>query len=78
MGCAVNLHFIKNIGLIAGEQNSSRDRQTVFFTAVNPMHENHKDPQELDLNKPRLASYENKWKRNQEMVYWVDLLSDED
>ena len=41
IGCAVNLHSITNSGLIAGGQNSSRDRQTVFFTAVNPMHKNH-------------------------------------
>ena len=55
IGCAVNIHSITNSGLIAGGQNS-RDRQTVFFTAVNPMHKNHQDPKELDLTKPRLAS----------------------
>ena len=54
IGCAVNVHSITSSGLIAGGQNSSRDRQTVFFTAVNPMHENHKDPQELDLINPPL------------------------
>ena len=37
----------------------------VFFTAVNPMKRNHKDPQELDLTKPRLASYKQKWKKTQ-------------
>ena len=73
IGCAVNLHSITNSGLIAGGQNSSRERQTVFFTAVNPMNKNHKDPQELDLSKPRLASYEEKWKRHQDTVYWVDI-----
>ena len=73
IGCAVNLHSITNSGLIAGGQNSSRDRQTVFFTAVNPMHKNHKDPQELDLTKPRLASYEKKWKRHQDTENWVDI-----
>ena len=36
IGCAVSLHSITNSGLIAGGQHSSRDRQTVFFTAVNP------------------------------------------
>ena len=56
--CSLNLHSITNSELTAGGQNSGRDRQTVFFTAVNPMHKNHKDPQELDLTKPRLASYE--------------------
>ena len=62
-----------NSGLIAGGQNSSRDIQTVFLTAVNPMQKNHKDPQELDLTKPRLASYEKKWIRHQDTVYWVDI-----
>ena len=66
------LHSITNSGLIAGGQNSSRERQTVFFTAVNPMHKNHKDPKELDLTKPRLASYKQEWKRHQDTVYWVD------
>ena len=37
IGCAINLHSITNSGLIAGGQNSSKERQTVFFTAVNPM-----------------------------------------
>ena len=72
-GCAVSVHSITNSGLIAGGQNSSRERQTVFFTAVNPMHKNHKDPQERDLTKPRLASYKQKWKRHQNTVYWVDI-----
>ena len=73
IGCAVNLHSITNSGLIAGKQNSIRDRQTVFFTAVNPMHKNHQDTIELDLTKPRLASYkQKKWKRHQDTVYLVD------
>ena len=38
-GCAVSLHSITNSGLIPGGQNASRERQTVFFTAVNPMNE---------------------------------------
>ena len=72
IGCAVSLHSITNSGLIAEGQNSSRDRQTAFFTAVNLMHKSHKDPQELDLAKPRLASYKQKWRRHQDTVYWVD------
>ena len=73
VGCAVNLHSITNSGLIPGGQNSSRERQTVFFTAVNPMHKNHQDPIELDLTKPRLAAYKKKWKVHQDTVYWVDI-----
>ena len=36
------------------------------------MHESHQDPIELDLTKPRLASYKHKWKVHQDTVYWVD------
>ena len=73
IGCAVSVHSITNSGLIAGGQNSSRERQTVFFTALNPMHKNHKDPQELDLTNSRLAPYKQKWKRHHDTVYWVDI-----
>ena len=73
IGCAVSLQSITNSGLIAGGQNSSKERETVFFTAVNPMNKDHRDPQELDLTKPRLASYKQKWKRHQDTVYWVDI-----
>ena len=74
IGCAVSLHSITNSGLIAGGQNSSRELQTVFFTAVNPMNKDHMDPQELELTKRRLASYkQKKWKRHQDTVYWVDI-----
>ena len=37
------------------------------------MHKNHKDPQEFDLTKPRLASYKQKWKKHQDTMYWVDI-----
>ena len=40
VGCAINFNSIINSGLMAGGENSS-NRQTVFFTAVNHMHENH-------------------------------------
>ena len=72
--CRVSLHSITNSRLIAGGQNSSRERQTVFFTAVNPMNKEHTDPQELELTKPRLESYkQKKWRRYQDTVYWVDI-----
>ena len=73
IGCAINLHSITNSGLIPGGQNSSRERQTVFFTAANPVNKDHRDPQELDLIKPRLASYKQKWKKHQDTLYWVDV-----
>ena len=60
IGCAINLHSITNSGLIPGGQKSSKERNTVFFTAVNPMNKDHRDPQELVLTKPRLASCKQK------------------
>ena len=36
------------------------------------MQKNHRDPTELDLSKPRLASYKQKWKVHQDTLYWVE------
>ena len=74
IGRAKSLHSITNSGLIPGVKILSRERQTVFFTAVNPMAKEQKDPYKLDLTKPRLAWYKQKtWKRHQDTVYWVDI-----
>ena len=64
----------QNSGLIPGGQNLGKERQTVFFTAVNPMSKEHKDPHKLDLTAPRFAWYkQKKWKIHQGTVYWVDI-----
>ena len=73
VGCAINLHSIINSGLIPGGQNL-KNRQTVFFLAVDPMDKNHKDPDTIDLGTPRLAQYMHKTrKKNQNTVFWVDI-----
>ena len=49
-------------------------RQTVFFTSVDPINKEHKDPGIIDLEPPRLAWYKHKtWKKHQNTVYWVDI-----
>ena len=54
--------------------NSSRERQTVFFTSVDPMNKEHRDPEVIDLDAPRLARYKQKtWKKHQNTVYLVDI-----
>ena len=74
IGCAINLHPITNSGLTPGGQILGKERQTVFFTAVNPMNKDHRDPQELDFNAPRLAWYkQKKWRRHEDTVCWVDI-----
>ena len=73
IGCAINLHSIMNSGLIPGGQNLSK-RQTVFFTSVDPLNKEHKDPETVDLKVPRLAQYmQTTWKKHQNTVYWVDI-----
>ena len=73
IGCAINLHSIVNSGLIPGGQNLSK-RQTVFFTRVDPMNKEHRDPNKIDLEATRLAWYHQKnWKKHQNTVYWVDI-----
>ena len=62
IGCAINLHSITNSGLILGGQNLGKEKQTVFFTAVNPVNKEHKDPYKIDLTAPRLA-----WKRGKDI-----------
>ena len=59
IGCAINLHSITNSGLIAGRPKLSK-RQTVFFTSVHPMNKEHRDPNKIDLEAPRLAWYRQK------------------
>ena len=73
IGCAINLHSITNSGLIAGGQILSK-RQTVFFTSVDPMNKEHRDPNNIALEAPRLAWYkQKKWKKHLNTVYWVDI-----
>ena len=56
-----------------GRTKFEQGQTNVFFTAVKPLHKKHQNPEELDLTKPRLASYKQKWKVHQDTVYWVDI-----
>ena len=67
VGCAINAHSIINSGIDTGRTKFE------FFTSVDPMNKEHRDPHDLDLTKPLLASYKQKWKRHQDTVYWVDM-----
>ena len=70
--CAIHLHSIINSGLMLGGQNLCK-RQTAFFTSVNTMNKEHRDPHNIDLEAPRLAWYKQKtWKKHQNTVYLVD------
>ena len=74
IGCAISSHSVTNSSLIPGGQHLSRERQTVFFLPVNPMDKEHKDPEKINLDAPRLAWCKQKvWKKHQNTVYWVDI-----
>ena len=62
IGNANEIHSLIRSSLIPGGKCLKRDRQSVFFTAVNPMYAN-QDPEEVqyDLDKPRIAVYKNTW-----------------
>ena len=49
-------------------------RQILFLLPLNPMDKEHKDPETIDLEAPRLAQYmHTAWKKHQNTVYWVDI-----
>ena len=73
VGYAINLHSIINSGLIFGGQILSK-KQTVFITSVDLVNKEHRDPNNIGLEAPRLAWYMHKaWKKHQNTVYRVDI-----
>ena len=63
-----------NSGLIRGLIQNLNKRQTVFFTSVDPLNKEHKDPNIIDLEAPRVVWYKQKvWKKHHNTVYWVDI-----
>ena len=49
------------------------EQKTVFFTSVDSMNKEHKDPFEIDLNAPRLAWYKQKVWNKRQTLYRVDI-----
>ena len=69
IGCAISLHTIMISGLILGGTKFEQKKRTVFFTLVDPMNKEHKDPGTVDLKTPRLARYvQTAWKKHQNTV----------
>ena len=71
--CSHDLHSIIQSGLIAGGKDARKVSQTVFFTAVDPMHEHLTKEQHYDVTQPRVVPYMSKWKVHLNAVYWVNL-----
>ena len=73
VGSSHDMHSIIQSGLIPGGKDIKKGRQTVFFTAVNPMHTHLHKQRNYDVTKPRVAVYKQNWKRHQKTVYWCKL-----
>ena len=74
IGNAHDMHSVIQGGLIPGRRSLKRDRQSVFFTAVNPMYAS-QDLEELqyDLDKPSITVYKNTWRVHQHTENWCNL-----
>ena len=73
-GNALEMHSIIKSELIQGGKSLRRDRQSVFFTAVNPMYARQDlEEFEYDLDEPRIAPFLQTWKAHHKTVYWCNL-----
>ena len=73
IGNASEMHSIIRGGLIPGGRSLERDRQSVFFTTVNPMDDDQSTEESLcDLDKPRIVPCRNTWMPHQNTVYWCN------
>ena len=73
VGCAINLHSIINSGLILEEQKFEQQTDRFFFCLQILWTREHKDPDTIDLEAPRLAQNMHKaWKKLSNMVFWVE------
>ena len=69
VGNVSEIHSTIRSGFFPGGRSLKRDRQFVFFTAVNPT-DDKQSMEEIrcDLDKPRFAPYKNTWRTHQHSV----------
>ena len=68
VGSSGGCNSVLRAGFIAGGKDTKEGRQTVFFTAVDPMNER-------DVTKPRQVPCRTRWKVYQNAVCWINLKS---
>ena len=72
VGGSFTMHSIMQAGLRAGAKDTKEGRQTVFFTALDPIGDE-LDEEYDDLSKPRKVHYQSKWTITQDAIYCVNL-----
>ena len=71
IGNAFEMHSIVQSGLIPGGRSNRKNRQSVFFTAVNPIDiQPDQRKVEYDLDKPRIAPHKHTWRSHYNAVFW--------
>ena len=67
------MHSIIPSGLIPGGRSNRKNRQSVFFTAVNPF-DIQPDQREVeyDVDRPRIAPYRHTWRSHHNSVFWCN------
>ena len=73
IGNAFEVHSIIQSGLSPGDRSNRKNRQSVFFTAVNPI-DTQPDEREVeyDVDKPRIAPYRHTWRSHHNSVFWCN------
>ena len=73
MGRARDQYSIAEAGLVAGGKEGKEGRQTIFFTPLDPYHNDANEAETVtNLSKPRKVHHQTHW-RPEEDVYWINL-----
>ena len=74
VGCAINSHSFYEFRIDTGRANFEQKTDSILSACGSLWTKEHKDPDTIDLEAPRLAQYMHKaWKKHQNTVYWVDI-----
>ena len=68
-----NFQSLLGSGLIPGEKQRDRARQTVFFTPLNPFGNDPDEDALMVVTVPQKVPYKNRRKRNQDAACWIKL-----
>ena len=70
----VQRHSTIRSGMISGGNSLKRNRQSVFFTSVNPMDGDQGiEETRCNLDERKIVPYKNTWRPHQNTVYWFNL-----
>ena len=67
---ARNQYSIAEAGQVAGGKEGKEGRQTIFFTTIDPYHNDANEAETVtDLSKPKKVHYQTHWRPEEDAVY---------